>query len=96
MPQDAVKRTTISITAMPCSTPKLIQVRGNMNHEAALTSSAQPAICAQRRQNRASGWPWWLAISWPAPAQSRNRVTMQVRCSVHFGSPSMFWWMKPK
>ena len=51
-PHDAVKRTTISISAMPCSTPKLIQVRGNMNHEAALTSSAQPAICAQRLQNR--------------------------------------------
>jgi len=81
------RRSTISITAMPCSTPKLIQLLGNMIREPNDTSSAQPATCAQRRQNRAQVWPASTATAWPAPAPSRNIETMHRRCVVQNGSP---------
>ena len=51
-PSGAASRASTSMTAMPCSTPKLIQLLGNISAEPALTSSAQPATCAQRRQKR--------------------------------------------
>ena len=38
---------------MPCSTPKLMKLFGNISHEPSETRTAQPAICAQRRQKRA-------------------------------------------
>ena len=41
-----------SMTAMPCRTPKLMKLRGNISHEPIDTSTAQPATCAQRRQKR--------------------------------------------
>ena len=75
-----------NITAMPCSTPKLIQPWGNMNHDPSDTSTAQPATCAQRRQKRRALCPASTAKAWPPPAQNRKRLTMQVRCHVQTGS----------
>ncbi len=51
-PQPALRRVTISITAMPCSTPKVMLLLGNIWYEPAVTNSAQPATWAQRFQNR--------------------------------------------
>ena len=51
-PHDDVRRAMTSITAMPWRTPKLMKLRGNISHEPIDTSTAQPAICAQRRQKR--------------------------------------------
>ena len=75
-----------SMTAMPCSTPKEIQLRGNISTLPAVTSRAQPATCAQRRQKRGQLCPCALATAWPRPAQNRNRLTIGVRCVVHNGS----------
>ena len=72
---------------MPCSTPKLIQLRGNIGTTPSDTSSAQPATWAQRRQKRRQVWPASTATAWPAPAPSRNIETMQRRCVVQNGSP---------
>ena len=76
----------MSITAMPCRTPKLMKLFGNISHEPNETSTAQPAICAQRRQKRCHGWPCADAIAWPAPTQAMKSVTMQARCTVQNGS----------
>ena len=95
-PHDAVKRAMTSITAMPWSTPKLMKLFGNISHEPSETSTAQPAICAQRRQKRASGCCCAEATPWPAPTQNMNSVTMHARCTVQNGSRWKFWWMKPK
>ena len=51
----AAPRAAISISAMPCSTPKLIQLRGNISAEPSDTSTAQPATAAHRRQNMGRG-----------------------------------------
>ena len=51
-PQPALSRTRTSITAIPCSTPKLIQLPGNISALPALTNNAQPATCPHRRQKR--------------------------------------------
>ena len=71
---------------MPCSTPKLIQPRGNIWYEPRDTSSAQPATWAQRRQKRRQVWPASTATACPAPAPIRNIETMQKRCCVQNGS----------
>ena len=71
---------------MPCSTPKLIQLLGNIHAEPMLTSSAQPTICAQRRQNFGQPWPACSATASDSPAQNRNRLTMHARCTVHSAS----------
>ena len=49
------QRSSGSITATACSTPKLIQLFGNIHIEPRLTSTAQPAICSQRRRKRRVG-----------------------------------------
>ncbi len=85
-PSGAVARSTSSMSAMPCSTPKLIQLRGNMNHEPRDTSTAHAATWAQRFQNLGHDCPRATATAWPAPAASRNRLTISVRCVVHSGS----------
>ena len=72
--------------AMPCSTPKLMKLFGNIHHEPALTSTAHTATCAQRRQKRGQRWPCDTASAWPRPAQNKNSETMQARCHVHTGS----------
>ena len=82
----AARRATSSINAMPCSTPKLIQLRGNISAEPADTSTAQPATAAQRRQKRAQPKPDISATAWPMPAQNKNKLTIAVRWVVHSGS----------
>jgi len=67
---------------MPCSTPKLIQLFGNISAEPADTASAQAATWAQRRQKRGQPTPARWASAWPRPAQNRNRLTITVRCVV--------------
>jgi hypothetical protein len=92
----AAMRATISIKAMPCNTPKLMYVCGNMVQEPMLTSTAQPATRAQRRQKRGQPGPWCNANAWPTPAQNRNKLTMQMRWRSQNGSVLKRWWMKPK
>ena len=77
-------RVTISISAMPCSTPKLIQLLGNISQEPIDTSTAQAATWAQRRQKFRE--PASIATACDRPAQNRNSETMAVRCPVHSGS----------
>ncbi len=71
---------------MPCNTPKLIQLCGNIIAEPAETSAAQPATCSQRRQKRCQLWPASSATACPRPAHSRKSDTMPVRCRVQKGS----------
>ena len=85
-PRTSAQRVTSSITAMPCSTPKLIQLRGNIHSDPSDTSAAHPATCTQRRAKRGQLWPRCTATTCPMPAHSRNRLTMPVRCQVHTGS----------
>ena len=84
-PHATVKRTTISSSAIACSTPKLMKLVGNIAHEPSETSSAQPAICATRLQKRASDCPCAAAMPCPAPTHSMKSVTMQARCTVQTG-----------
>ena len=58
---------------------------GNINMEPTLTSNAHTAICNQRRQNRRQLCAWATAIACPAPAHTRNKLKMQLRCQVHTG-----------
>ena len=81
---------------MQCSTPKVMKLRGNIHNEPSVTSNAQPATCAQRRQNRDHGWRCSSAIAWPTPAQKRKRLTMAVRCVVQNGSERKLCVMNPK
>jgi hypothetical protein len=76
----------IRMTAMPCRTPKLMKLFGNISAEPSVTSTAQPAICSQRRQKRSSGCPWADAIAWPPPTHAMKSVTMHARCTVQNGS----------
>ena len=68
----------------------LIQRSGNIHADPADTSSAQAATWAQRRQKRGQPCPLAMASACPRPAQSRNRLTMAVRCPVQNGSPWKF------
>ena len=62
-----------------------MKLRGNMNQEPSVTSSAQPATCAQRRQKRGQPCPCATATACPMPAVNRNRLTMALRCQVQTG-----------
>jgi hypothetical protein len=72
--------------AKPCSTPKLIQLFGNISAEPADTSSAHAAICDQRFQKRGQAWPASSATACESPATAMNSVTITARCTVQKGS----------
>ena len=82
----AATRASTSITAKPCSTPKLIQLRGNISADPADTSAAQPAIWAHRRQKRGQPWPASSAAASDRPAVAMNSDTIAARCTVQNGS----------
>src|SRR3990167_7137963 len=73
-----------------------MKLLGNISMEPAVTSSAAPATCPQRRQKRGQPCPCDKATACDSPAVNRNRLTMALRCQVQNGS----WWksarMKPK
>ena len=82
----AASRASTSITAKPCSTPKLIQLRGNIRADPADTSTAHAAIWAQRRQKRRQPCPASRAAASDRPAVAMNSDTITVRCTVQNGS----------
>jgi hypothetical protein len=63
-----------------------MKVSGNISQEPAVTSSAPPATCAQRFQNRGQPCPCCSATACDSPAVNRNRLTIMLRCQVQNGS----------